>query len=125
MSGIRRGRRHGWERERWKERQEREKKKRERETGMGEKHRERGAGEREIGREIGRETGVGEKERDRDRGEKGVTGEKEKKLQTQKKSCNFILSYFTPQNGVKHDKCRATIHCRFSIRLTETRWERK
>ena len=44
------------------------------------------------------------RERERDRGEKeGVAGEKEKKLQTQKKSCNFILSYFTPQNGVKHD----------------------
>ena len=81
MSGSRRGRRHGWEREGWKERQERKKKKRERKTGMG---------ERKI--EIGRETGVGERER-----------EKEKKLQTQKKSCNFVLSYFTPQNGVKHD----------------------
>ena len=72
-------------------------KKRERETGMGERKIEREEREREIGREAGvgeRETG-GEKE--------GVTGEKEKKLQTQKKSCNFILSYFTPQNGVKHD----------------------
>ena len=40
-----------------------------------------------------------ETERDRDRGKReGVTGEKEKKLQTR-----FILSYFTPQNGVKHD----------------------
>ena len=28
MSGSRRGRRHGWERERWKERHEREKKER-------------------------------------------------------------------------------------------------
>ena len=50
-------------------------------------------------REIGRETWVGERERGRER----ETGEKGKKLQTQKKSCNFILSYFTPQNGVKHD----------------------
>ena len=55
----------------------------------------------------------------------GVTGEKEKKLETLKNSWNFILSYFTPQNGVKHDKCRVTIHCRASIRLPETRWERK
>ena len=90
MSGSRSGRRHGWERERWKERQEREKK------------------------------------RDRDEREKDKeTGENEKKLQKQKKSWNFILSYFTPQNGVKHDKCRATIHCPTSIRLPETRWERK
>ena len=47
MSGSRRGRRQGWESERWKERQEREKKKRERETGMGEKKIETGAGERD------------------------------------------------------------------------------
>ena len=51
-------------------------------------------------REIGKETGV--EERDREERE-GVTGEKEKKLQTQKNSWNFILSYFTPQNGAKHD----------------------
>ena len=51
-------------------------------------------------REIGRGTGVGE----RDRGEReGVTGRMRKKLQKQKNSWNFILSYFTPQNGVKHD----------------------
>ena len=41
---------------------------------------------------------------ERERGKRnGVTGEKEKKLETQKNSWNFILSYFTPQNGVKHD----------------------
>ena len=111
----------------------------ERETGAGEKKRERetGMGERKIERqqrerEIGRETGVGERERERYRREReGVTGEKEKKLQTRKNSWNFILSYFTPQNGVKHDrgllhgKCRDTIHCRASIRLPETKWERK
>ena len=105
----------------------------ERETGAGEKERKRDRDgrekDRETGweREIGRETGVGERERDRE-GKEGVTG---KKLQKQKNSWNFILSYFTPQNGVKHDsgflhdKCRATIHCRASIRLPETRWERK
>ena len=67
----------------------------ERETGAGEKKRERetGMGERKIERQereraIGRETGV---------------GEREEKLQTQKNSWNFILSYFTPQNGVKND----------------------
>ena len=60
-----------------------------------EKDRETGAGEREIGRETGWE---------RERGKRdGVTGEKEKKLETQKNSWNFNLSYFTPQNGVKHD----------------------
>ena len=62
------------------------KKERKRDRDGREKDRERSGRERETG---------GEKE--------GVTGEKEKKLQTQKKSCNFILSYFTPQNGVKHD----------------------
>ena len=74
------------------------KKERKRDRDGREKDTERGAGEREIGRETG--VGERERERERDRGEKeGVTGEKEKKLQTQKKSCNFIL----PQNGVKHD----------------------
>ena len=70
----------------------------ERETGAGEKNRERETGMRE--RKIERE----ERERERGTGgeKEGVTGEKEK-LQTQNKSCNFILSYFTPQNGVKHD----------------------
>ena len=56
-----------------------------------------GAGEREIGRE----TGVGERE---GQGRKRRSDrEKEKKLQTQKNSWNFILSCFTPQKGVKHD----------------------
>ena len=90
MNGSRRRRRHGWEKERWKERQEREKKERKRDRDRREKDRETGAGEREIGRE----TGVGERERDR--------GEREKITNT-KKSWNFILWYFTPQNGVKND----------------------
>ena len=54
------------------------------------------------------ETGAGERDRYRDRGgreREGVTGEKEKKLQTQKN--HGILSF------------------RASIRLPETRWERK
>ena len=63
-------------------------------SGRKKKERETGMGERKIEREIGRETGVGERERERER---------DRGLQTQKKSCNFILSYFTPQNGVKHD----------------------
>ena len=88
MSGSRRGRRHGWEREKWKERHEREKKERKRDRDGREKGRETGAGERDIGRE----TGVGE----RDRGER-------EKITNIKNSWNFILSYFTPQNGVKHD----------------------
>ena len=92
----------------------------ERETGAGEKKREK---RDRDGREKDRETGAGERERERER--ERETGEKEKKLQTQKNSWNIILSYFTPQNGVKHDKCRAAIHCRASIRLPETRWERK
>ena len=102
MSGSRRGRRHGWERER--QRQEREKKKREREIEMGERKIETGAGERDRQRDRGGR----ERERERDRGER-------EKITNTKNSCNFILSYFTPQNGVKHasglqhDKCRATI----------------
>ena len=51
MSGSRRGRRHGWEREGWKEIQEREKK---------DRKRDRDGRERE--REIGRETGEKKKE---------------------------------------------------------------
>ena len=47
-----------------------------------EKDRDTRAGEREIGSE----TGVGEREG-----------------RMKKNSWNFILSYFTPQNGVKHD----------------------
>ena len=43
------------------------------------------------------------RETEREREREGVTGEKEKKLQTQKNLWNFILSCFTPQNGVKHD----------------------
>ena len=35
-------------------------------------------------------------EREREREREGVTGEKEKKLQTQKNSWNFILSCFNP-----------------------------
>ena len=72
----------------------------ERETGAGEKKRERETEMREKDRDrSGRERG-----RERDRGEReGVTRVKEKKLKTQKNSWNFILSYFTPQNGVKHD----------------------
>ena len=91
MSGSRRGRRQGWERERWKERQEREKKERRRDRDGRKKDRETGAGEREIGRE----TGVGER------------GEKEKKLQTQTNSWNFILSCYNPLsyfNPVTRDK---------------------
>ena len=66
------------------------------ETGVGEK--ETGMGERKIERqererEIGRKTAVGERER----------REKEKKITNKKNSWNFILWYFTPQNGVKHD----------------------
>ena len=93
MSGSRRGRRHGWEREGWKERQKLEKKERKRdrdgrdgrETGMREKDRERSGRERE-------------RERERDRGVKeGVTGEKEKKITNTKKnrailSCRTLLS---------------------------------
>ena len=77
-----------------------EKKERKRDRDGREKDRETGAGEREIGRE----TGVGERERERETGEKGRSdgGEREKITNT-KNSWNFILSYFTPQNGVKHD----------------------
>ena len=99
MSGSRRGRRHGWERERWKERQEREKK---RETGMGERKIER----QEREREIGRETGARERERERDTGEReGVTGRMRK--------------------NYKNKKNHGILSCRASIRLPETRWERK
>ena len=53
------------------------------------------------GRDKDRETGAGAGERERETNTE--TGENEKKLQKQKNSWNFILSYFTPQNGVKHD----------------------
>ena len=85
MSGNRRGRRHGWERERWKKIHEREKKERKRDRDRRKKDRETGAGERDIGRE----TGVG-RERERER-----QGRKRKKLQTQKihgiLSCSTLL----------------------------------
>ena len=65
------------------------KKERKRDRDGREKDIERGAGEREIGRVGETESG---RERERDRGEKeGVTGEKEKKLQTQKKIMQFYL----------------------------------
>ena len=86
---------------------------------MGEKDRKRDNSGREIERKIVRETGVGErdageKERGRYRGkrERDTGGKREREregerktllLQTQKNSWNFILSCFTPQNGVKHD----------------------
>ena len=98
-------------------------KKRERETGMGEKDREAGAGKRDIGRETG--VGARERESERDRGKRRRDRGEREKITNTKNSWNFILWYFTRQNGVKHDKCRATIHCRASIRLPETRWERK
>ena len=69
MSGSRRGRRHGWERERWKERQSGRKKERKRDRD---------------GREKDRETGAGERKRRSD-------GENEKKLQKQKKFMEFYL----------------------------------
>ena len=63
---------------------------------MRERKRDRSGRERDRKRDRGG--------RERHRGEReGVTEEKEKKLQTQKNSWNFILSCFTPQNGVKHD----------------------
>ena len=79
-----------------------------------------GEGDDRDGREKDRKRDRSGRKKERQR-EVKIQGwervEKEKKLQTQKKSWNFILQYFTPQNGVKHDKCRATIHCRASIRL--------
>ena len=67
----------------------------ERETGAGEKMRERETvmGERKIEREER------ERERERDRERQG----RKRKITNTKKSCNSIMSYFTPQNGVKHD----------------------
>ena len=80
MSGSRRGRRQGWERERWKERQEREKKERKGDRDGREKDRDTGAGERERGRE----TGVGERER----------GEKEKKITNTNKFMELYIVVF-------------------------------
>ena len=92
-----------------------------RETGAGEKKRERETvmGERKMERQEW------ERDRQRDRGGRERDKGERDKITNTKKSWNFILSCFTPQNGVKHDKCRATIHCRASIRLPETSWERK
>ena len=59
-------------------------------------------------REIGRETGVRERERqrqrerERDRGEKGVTGEKEKKLQTQKIMQFYLVVLYSAERS-EHD----------------------
>ena len=81
-----------------------------RETGVGEREREREMQGRKREGDTGeRERVTGEKERvrERDRGEREKERENgERKillLQTQKNSWNFILSCFTPQNGVKHD----------------------
>ena len=75
MSGSKRGRRHGLERERWKERQEREKKERKRDRDGREKDRDRSGREREIGRE---------------------TGENEKKITKTKKFMEFYLVVLYP-----------------------------
>ena len=78
MSGRRRGKRQGWERE--KQGWEKEKKKRERERQGWERKIER-VREREIGREMGvGERDIGERERDREiQGEREEeTGEKER-----------------------------------------------
>ena len=58
---------------------------------------------------------VTERERDREREREGETEREGEKLQTQKNSWNFILLCFTPQNGVKHDRCRASIRLPFMI----------
>ena len=74
ISGRRRGRRQGWEKEK------------KRETGMGEKDRKRGKSGRE--RKIGRETGVGAREREiqgRKRERQGETGERESEIQGRKR----------------------------------------
>ena len=81
-----------------------------RETGMGERKIERQEWEREIGRETGWERERGERE--------GVTGEKEKKLQTQK--IHGILSCRTShRNPVTRDKVGKKMIER------ETGWERE
>ena len=102
-------------------------KKRERETGMGERKIEREERERE--REIGRETGVGERER-QGRKRRSDRGEREKITNTKKVMQFYLVVLYSAERSearqwIVHDKCRATIHCRFSIRLPETRWERK
>ena len=91
MSGSRRGRRHGWEREGWKERQEREKKERKRDRDGREK--DRGAGERE--REIRRETGVGERERERERDR----GEREKITNTKKIMQVYLVVLYSAERS--------------------------
>ena len=80
MSGRRRGRRQGWEKEK------------KRETGMGEKDRKRGKSGRETG--VGeRERYKGERERDTERGRDSGEreGEKEKKITNTKKFMEFYL----------------------------------
>ena len=123
MSGSRRGRRHGWERERWKERQEREKKERKRDRYGREKDRETGTGERDIDRE----TGVGERQRDRGEREK-ITNTKKfmefylvvlysaERSEALQVSCYNPLSFFNP---VTRDKVGKKIIER------ETGWERE
>ena len=77
-----------------------------RETVAGERNIERGRGtrferDRKMGREKERDRDM--KDRERESESERERGEKEKKLQTQKNLLNFILSCFTPPNGVKHD----------------------
>ena len=105
MSGSRRGRRQGWERERWKERQEREKKERKRDRDGKEKDRETGAGEREIGRE----TGGGDRERERERRKRrSDRGEREKITNTKK----FMELYLVVLHSAERSEVRQWIVAR-------------
>ena len=137
MSVSRRGRRHGWEREGWKERQEREKKReKERQTGMGEKKIEREERERERdrqrdrgGRDREREREREKRERERDRGEREkITNIKKiiqfylvvlhsaERSEARQVSCYNPLSFFNPVTGDKVGK---------KMIERETGWERE
>ena len=104
---------------------------------MGEKDRKRdnSGREREREREIVRETGVGERcrggrERKIQGKERETKGEKERVRQRQRRKKNIIITntkefmefyvvvlHSAERSEAEHDKCRATIHCRASIRL--------
>ena len=107
MSGSRsrRGRRQGWERERWKERQEREKKERKRDRDGREKDRETGAGERDRYRDRGG------RDRERERGgrkRRSDRGEREKITNTNK----FMELYLVVLHSAERSEARQWIVAR-------------
>ena len=85
----------------------------EKERGRGERNTERDRSG--IERKIGRDRNGRERERETCRGERKRERDRERKHY--KSSWNSFLSCFALQNGVKHDRHCAMIHCHASIWL--------